>query len=166
VAQKLHEIIKVIVDTIFKAEERRIQAWTDRLCRANQEFHPGCQMFFWGNRWFRLSNVAGNVPLKHRKPLHSSLCEDADNLLKDAQLVDNDKAFVKQTIFSLLEPCKDVQDIRDTLPEYLVDVVQWKQSLSRTRPAAFTIQNNERALRQYEKMLPLLQVYSTARLIY
>jgi hypothetical protein len=165
-AQKKHEIITLIMKTMFQAEERRIQNWTDRLCRANQEFHKKCQMFFWNGRFFRMSNVVGNIPQDKRAPLHSSLCDEADHLIADTKQPDDDKAFMKQAIFVLLEPCETTQDIRDALPEYLVDLVRWETSLPRTREAGYTIQNNPRALRDYHKMLPKIQIYSTARLIY
>ena len=164
--QKMHEIIDQIIKTLFEPEQRRIQSWTDRLCKQNQEYHPQCQMFFWQGHFFRQSNIRGMIPKEKRKPLHSSLCDEADMLIKDRTIVEDDKAFVRQAIFRLLEPCQDTQDIRDALPECLVDIVRWQTSMVRTREAAFTIQNDPRALRDFEKMLPKIEVYTTARMIY
>jgi len=81
--------------------------------------------------------------------------------------VDLEKQLIKQSLSHLLIPCRSEQDIRDALPDCLSALMPRSiQALPRTNEEAWTIRNDERALRQYRKALPRIEFYSAARLIY
>ncbi len=161
----MHKLIDQMILVLFASDKRRLAEWVDRLVIMNQEagkhqFHS----FIYNGLFFRSSHVTGPIP--KRASLHISLAPQMDQLLRDKKIIDDEKSFVRQAIVQLLDPCTDLQDIRDALPDCLVSCIPaLSASFERTRPPAFTIKDNPRALRQYEKMLPNIQVYSATRLI-
>jgi hypothetical protein len=89
-----------------------------------------------------------------------------DLLVADQAIVDDNRAYVQQSLVNLFDPCESLQDMRDTLPECLVGCVPRLQQISREKEPAFTIKDNPRAMRQYLKVLPLMESYAAARLIF
>lgn len=167
-----YPIITHIIATIFAPEDRRLAGWIDRMCKANKEaYRPELgpiagqlQGFIFNGVFYRPSDVTG--PISGRKALHMSLWGEMETLEKDKKFVDTDKQFVQQTLYSLLDPCQTEQDIRDALPECLINTLPTTSRLPRTREPAFTIEGNDRAMRQYLKILPKIEVYAAARMIY
>lgn len=161
-----HDIIKGIRQALFEPEKRRLQGWIDQLAQKNKtasDLQDPLGFWFEG-RYFRPSWLGQG---KYRKPsLHISLHDEADALIADEKQVLEDNQFIAQTLFSMIEPCDTYRDIRDTLPECLVEIVTDLSSMSRTREPAFTIKNNKRALRDYQQILPKIEIYCTTRLIY
>lgn len=164
-------IINQIIKTLFASEDRRLSSWIDRMCRRNREAYrdtlPNAnqlQGFIFNGVFYRPSDVQG--PISGRKALHASLWSEMETLEKDKKIVATERDFVRQTLYALLDPCSTDQDIRDALPECLVDTLPQLKRLERTRQPAFTIEGNARAVRQYEKMLPKIEVYAAARMIY
>ena len=71
-------------------------------------------------------------------------------------------------VFRLVQGCTTRQDIRDVLPECLVaqDKDMGLQTFERTRPPAYTLDNDKRAMKQYEKILPIIEYYSGTHLLF
>lgn len=163
-----HSIIQPLMNKLFEPEGRRLQTWIDQLCKKNAEIKNLVEPvgFMYSGRWYRPSHQLR--PGKYPKvQLHISLWPEISNLHRDIGIVKNDKQFIGQTLAQLLARCNDLQDVRDTLPECLVPFADdWITSFARTRPEAFTIEGNERALRQYERVLPKMEVYSMSRLLF
>jgi hypothetical protein len=165
-----HRLIEHIAKVLFEAERRRLQNWIDKLTRANQEANtnPKLEGFLYEGVYYRPSWIGRGV--WPHGALHHSLADDMRVFLKDKKSVDDDERFIRQTLFALLYPCKNNQDIRDTLPECLLPVIAVPgiglASLSRTRQPACTIEGNARALRQYEKILPKIELYTAARMMF
>lgn len=160
----MHNLVNHIIDALFISDKRRLTEWVDRIVKQNQECHNHSDnAFIYNGQFFRASYVCGKIP--KRANLHSSLVPDMNALLKDRKIVDDQKTFVRQIIVQLLDPCENTQDIRDALPDCLSNCISDCVHIPRTRPAAYTLQNNPRALKQYNEMFPQIQTYSALRLI-
>jgi hypothetical protein len=164
--QQSHIIIDHTSKVLFEAERRRLQKWIDRLCRANQECYsnPKLEGFLYEGIYYRPSWLGRGI--WPHGALHFTLADEMRAFLIDKKIVDDDERFIRQTLFALLHPCKTDQDIRDTLPECLIPVISGLASYPRTRQPACTIEGNARALRQYEKILPKIELYTAARMIF
>jgi hypothetical protein len=161
-----HEVIKRIMSGLFSAEERRLASAKERILISNKEFyrdkpHDG---FMYLGMPYDIQGLPRGPRV--RVSLHRKLHDEMDTLLKDQQQVEMDHKIIGQLLGSLLLPCSSLQDIRDALPNCVVDTLDELKALSRTRPVAFTIQDNERLTRQFEKILPRIEFYSTTRLLY
>jgi hypothetical protein len=164
-----YNIIHSIADKLFEAEERRINAMIVKLNQQNKRLSEAKVDGFLYNGQLYMPKQGSLLVLgvnQSKVPLHISLHSEMDKLAKDDKIVRDDRSFIIQTLFILLSPCVSKQDIRDTLPECIVDCAGDLQRLSRTREPAWSIQHNPRAIKQYHKLLPKLEIYAAARLIY
>lgn len=160
----LFKLTDQIVGQLLNAEIRRLSNWQDKLVQKNQEYYPNTYGFLFNGSRHKQSNVTGQLP---RFPeLHPDLWEEGYRFHKDVVALKQETAFVRQALVSVLEDCKDNQDIRDALPDCIVDMIDPLRGLSRTREEAFTIQNKPRQLRQWQKARPNIDVYAAARLIF
>lgn len=159
-----HTLIDAIIQTLFSAEERRLTKAIDEMCRSNTEaYKEQLDGFHYQGRFFRPEGLKGHLK---RKVLHLSLHPQMDLHLRDEASIQADQQAIRQTLFQLLDPCKSDQDVRDTLPNCLTDTLGKVAQLQRMAEPAFTIADNPRAMKQYLKVLPKLEMYSAARLLY
>jgi hypothetical protein len=166
--QKTHEILSEILTTIFQPEYRRLGKWIDRLCSENRAAYgdPELVGFIYNGIVYKpLELKASNTAIK-RRGLHQDLAPNMDAYLKDLDLLTKDKAFISQSLMKLIDPCKNMQDVRDALPNCLGDTHSELLGIPREREPGWTIQDDPRAIRQYEKILPKIEMYSAGRLIY
>jgi hypothetical protein len=105
-------------------------------------------------------------PRQSRVALHLSLVGEMQDFLNEKQRVESEKKLISQVLFNLLNPCTSNQDIRNTLPECLVGYIPDLAKLHRTNSEAYTIQDNPRALHQYETALLKIEVFVATQLLY
>lgn len=159
-----HKVIDHIINVLFAAERRRLTRAIDDLCKSNQEaYGEKLDGFHYQGRFYRPEGLMGQLK---RKVLHLSLFDRMDLHLADEAAVKADEQFIRQTLFQLLDPCKTPQDMRDALPNCLADALGEHSRLPRMNEEAFTIRDNPRAMKQYNKIRPKLDLYSAARLLY
>lgn len=160
-----HKVIDHIIQLLFAAEDRRLTAAIDQMCRDNNEAYAPERFdgFHYQGRFYRPDGLRGNLK---RKVLHLSLHPKMDLHLKDEAAVRLDEQMIRQTLFQLLDPCRSEQDMRDALPNCLSDTLGEIGRLPRQSAEAFTILDNPRAMKQYNKVRPKLELYSAARLLY
>lgn len=161
--------IKTITDALFAPELRRFAKAEDALSDANQEV-TGLALdgFTYQGVFYRhsRSSTTSGTAVHARRALHLSLWPRMDAHLADKKSVEEDRAAIRQMLFRLLEPCFCDADIRDAVPECVVDALpDHITSLQRARSVDFFLRH-PRDYRQYERVLPILQLYSAARLIY
>lgn len=162
-----HQWIDQILKELFAPDHRRLVAWVDKLCENNQEIvGKDVHGFIYAGAFYRPSNVRGVIT--GRKSLHSSLAPKMEDFLRSKQIMEVEKTKLRQALFMLLEPCNDQQDIRDTLPECIVDCLpELRQHYpNRKKAVAFTIASNERAMKTFNRLLPKMEEYSVARMIF
>lgn len=170
--QNSHEWIKAITDRLFAPEERRIDKMIDELNQRNGAI-KGKQLFGFmhlGKRYVPESCKVQAAALRRQQIMPSlafELNDDASTFITDVKKVELDKEQIKQVLFKLLYQANTLQDIRDSLPECLVPLVPEIAKLSRHNDdPTWLIRNDHRALRQYEKMLPKIELYAMTRMIY
>jgi hypothetical protein len=89
-----------------------------------------------------------------------------NQLLHINKMINFDMQMVGQSLTKLISPCLNPQDVRDALPECVINLLTYYAWPTRTKPPAWPIQGNERDLRQYEKALVKIESYCAMRLIY
>lgn len=157
--------INVIFEEMFAPQERRLQLRIDDLHRQNQEItRTRLDGFMYMGRFYKPIDVPNGPGT--RQTLHLDLWDDMNAHLKDRQNVEHDKQLIRACLFWLLEPCRDLQEIRDTLPDCVAQLCYPEiQALERMRNPGFTLVN-DRQRRGYEKQLPKMEAYSAARYIH
>lgn len=160
-------VIDQIVSHLFEPDNRRLQAWIDKIDGQNREAHNDQTLlgFTHMGRYFRPSHLAGAEPIG-KKLIHSNLNPTIEAYLADERLVEDDKAMIRQGLSLLLDPCKDMQEVRDALPECLVDFLPELKEFERMSSELFTIEDNPRALKNFNKIRPKIDSYAVARLMF
>lgn len=96
---------------------------------------------------------------------HKTLMDSFDQLAKDKAQLQMNHQKIRQGIGMLLRPCKTRQDIRDVLPDTLVNLTDLKQ-LTRTREEAYSIAGSGMLKQQYDKTMELVFMYLGTKLLY
>jgi hypothetical protein len=160
-----NKYIDAIKNALFVAEDRRYEKQITDLHRSNQEcMGQSLDGFMYEGTFYKPATSPFGKGI--RRTLHLSLWDNMMAVLKDRKIVETDKQLIGQMLFKLLDPCFSHQDIRDAIPECIIDVCgQEITSLSRCRNPGFFL-NHPRDFRQYDEILPKIEFYSAARLIY
>lgn len=160
-----YEYISFILTALFSAEERRFAKAFDRLSEENQQL-IGHRLdgFMYQGAFYRHSQaLAGSG---ERRTLHLNLWPGMQDILRDRDEVERDRALMRQILFKLLEPCTQLQEIRDAIPECIVDAAPPEIAAMQRQNNGVGWINNPRDIKLYNKMLPKMEFYSAARLMY
>jgi hypothetical protein len=156
-------MIQHMMQKLFVAEDRRITKALDVLIKQNQEatgmLSDG---FMYQGKFYRHSNAAAGGGA--RTTLDLSLWPQMERLLQEKEEIELDRRQIEQVLFRLIEPCANLQHVRDAVPDCIIDITPAEvRELGRMgRPNWQTL----RDLRQYNKILPRIEFYSATRLIY
>lgn len=163
-----HKSIQELLEQLFAADMRHLNKTINTLCAKNKAIKGGMiDGFIYSG--IRYLPTAGNIIVADRgeamPTLDRSLYPEMEAHLADKKNIEAERTNIAQMLYRLLKPCKSPQEIRDALPECLVGYLAECKSLPRLREAAYTFAGDERAQRQYEKLLPKIEAYSVAQLI-
>lgn len=164
-----YNVAKDIAIALLSPEFRRLDSEIEKLNAANKEVKRlAVDGFIYGGLYFlpktgtRIVAGAGRA----KPTLHFSLVDRMETWLKDNKAIIDDSSLIRQMLFRLLSSCRNETEVRNALPECLVSLVQGLSSLHRSDEVAYTLAGDERAKRQFEKILPRMEFYSATRLIY
>lgn len=162
----MFKLIKHLLSELFVAEKRRLDKAVADLIRENNEL-CGVQaagFLHYGEYYtaegFQTMTAGGKVTL------HNSLTDKIDWHIKDAKIVADDERLIGQIVFKLIDPCETLQDMRDSLPDCLATMIPELAKLPRHNEQGWSLRQDVRASRQFEKLLPKIEMYSAARLLY
>lgn len=162
-------LVSQLIKTMFDPEEDRLHKQIVEFNTENKKLRGVLfDGFLFRGQFYR--PMRGSVTLGPKNvgtpTLHYSLCPDMELWVRDRKLVDEDKSLIRQTLHQVLRKCHYDDQARNALPECLVSLVPELKGLPRLDDAAWTIVNDERSYRQYQKVLPKMEFYSTVRLFY
>lgn len=168
-----HEWIDAITARLFAAEHRRINSMIEELNRKNSEFKKKVLYGFihMGERYIPEScraQFAANRRQQIALPtLAFELLPEASAFVSDINKIKLDKDQIKQVLFKLMYQANTLQELRDTVPEVIVPLVPELAGISREmRDPTYLIKSDWRAVRDYEKVIPKIELYAMAALIY
>ena len=168
-----HEWIDRIIAKLFAAEGRRINTIIEELNRKNSEIKrkvlPG--FIHMGKRYIPESyknQVSINRQQKITLPtLAFELLSEASTFIADYNKIKIDQDLIKQTLFKLIYQANNLQELRDALPDVIVFLLPEFVGINRCiQDPTYLIRNDWRAIRDYEKVLPKIELYAMAHLIY
>lgn len=160
----LYELVNNLTNKLINADFRRIKNDIDRLIEQHQEVTNDARMGFMYNGDYYRHSQSRTI---ERLPMLAFTLSDAMAVIvKDKKQVELDKQQIGQILGKLLKDCKNSQQVRDALPDCLVSLVPDLAKLSRSVPVETMIGNDERLLRQYHKILPVIEVYSVGHMMY
>lgn len=159
-----------IVKHLFMAELKRLDMVLNGIIDKNDHIHgvPVSAGFMYQGEFFQRSNASRPPTYGERLALNPDLWGEMDKYHRATSRLIAEVHLVNQTVYRLVRGCMTYQDVRDALPECLVvqDQSGNYKGLPRTRPAAWTIEPNSMAWNQYEKVLPSIEYYAAAHLLF
>lgn len=162
----MFDLITRLKQVIFEAEERRLGKERDQFAFENARLEPtAADGFLYGSIYF--STLEPSLRSKGKRgPVSHSLVPALDAHMKDRKQIEFDKVRVSQALAIVLKDCRTAQDIRDTLPNCLTEVFEQTKTLPRLNEEAFTLRDNPRAMKQYQKLKELIEFYMVSRMLY
>ena len=161
-----------LVDSIFSAEEGRLQGTIDGIIERNRLLVTGGQMlcFRYENGDLFISSKAAVRPgprtawpslHKHnRAALHAYYSDNA--------VVQEDRQRITQALFNATLGCNSWQDWRDTLPDFMVSLHPALQATKRMRNEHYELRmdHQKRVYDAWLEILPTIEFYVAARMMY
>lgn len=149
---------------LFNPDLSRLRTWIDRLVKLNQEeMGEDLAGFLFNGQWYRHSSLGKGKYVK--KPLAYGLTAEMESYLEDEKIILMDKKLIHQAVYLRVMNCMTLQDVRDALPDCLTELFPELARLERIRNEQFFV-NNLSDLRQWSKILPKIEQYSVARLMF
>lgn len=160
-----NDCIDLIIRNIGEADQKLIATQTEDLIRKNGDRTNDYNGFLFGGTYYTMLSVKDARKLK-KQVLSPDLYDDGTILKKTISEFYNDTQRLKQGLNVLLRDCKDLQDIRDALPNACRIVLPQIYSLQRTREVAWTLKDKPLLLDQYPQTEHLLTYYLSSRMLY
>lgn len=158
------EPVQVIHQVLEEPEKRRMIAYLDRIISKQTELTHCQPGFIYKGLTYRHSSIPrGKIEYVG---LHSLLYDQMDSFLQDQLATREEIKRISQILLPLIRPCRDLQDLRDALPECLVTSFTNISGLPRTRPVAWCLDPESRHWRQFHNALPIIETYAAARFLY
>ena len=162
-------LITALTNSLFEAEKRRLNSLIIDINKDNKELKSlKVDGFMYGGKFYLPTSISTTIngPGVSKSTLHVSLYKEIDRWIADSKIIKDDHDLIKQMLYRLLKPCQTNQDIRDTLPECLVKLIPSISTHPRSEEPGYTLLGDERASRQFRKLLPKMELYATTRLFY
>ena len=160
------------ISALFEAEERRLKKIKDKLVEDNNKLNDTDHICFVFNGDYYVHSrmlfnpVHTQSAVSPKASLHLSLTDGMQEFLADKKTVDSDRHQIAQILYRLICKVTTIQQIRNAMPECIVSLVPSLSSLQRTAPQLEYFNEDERLIRQYNSLLPKIEMYSVTRYIY
>lgn len=160
------DMINTLVDNLFRTEFRRLEKRELELVKENKLLSGGRQDGFF-YRGILYSDLCKTIAYKGNKAnVHPLLVPAMEKHVEDRKQVEFDRLLVKQTLALLFNSVRSLQDLRDALPNQLVEMIDPIKDLKRTRPEGYNLMAEPRKAKQYKKFREKIEFYTATRLLY
>ena len=159
--------VNLLTKALFLAETRRIGVIVTELTQQNNAEKKTNSVGF---RHIGETFVIPRLKRTSKTPLPTlsfTLTNEGNDLLKERRALDLDKSLISQVLYKQLYQCNNLQEVRDSLPDCLVALIPELAKIPRQMTDPLWInRNDERAMAQYRKILPKIEMYSVGQLLY
>lgn len=159
-----HRWVSFLLNALFKAEERRTTSLIKTLCdEATSVSKKKYEGFVYQGVSYTCSNERKKLGIY---PLPFQLTETCTAFISEIRKVDNDRVRIKQLLIKIINNCSTPQEIRDSLPDCLVNLTSLKDYDRIHLNMFYLIESDKYNLAEYKKLLPVIEAYSVSHLIY
>lgn len=163
-------ITDMILTQLSTAEERRLQSVIDKLIEDNDANRGAItNVISWSNEVFWHSGVSiasgGNKKIPFNLSLHLSGRMSA--FLAERDKLRTDTAQIKDLLRAMIGNTKVAQEIRDRLPECLVQFAPgWIATLPRVNEIQHELRFDRALWKRYQLIAPKIEMYAATQLLY
>ena len=158
--------VETVKTKLFAPEKRRLQKMIDHLVERNAETLIGVVGHF-GFMFDGQNYLKSNAQYaKGRFPtLRFDLNDEMYSVLEDRKQVELDKAQIGQILSKLQYHAQNMQERRDALPECIVNLFPELRAIERRSQPSFFMDGSD-TFQEWERMMPKIESYAIASLIY
>lgn len=162
----LHAFLDGVLDLLFEPEGRRLDAIVTELDAANREIRGHTVMGFMHNGQVHIPKAAKTRQNRGYPALSFLLTNRAAEWNADMKQIGEDKQFIKQILWLVTKDCQTMGEVRDALPESIVELVPSMSNMQRIKQDGYTVKHDERLYAQYLKIRDKIDVYWACRMLY
>ena len=161
--------VSKLVDDLFTAARTHLIKHKTEFMSSLHDLEPYKFLRFRGKVYRKSSGEEVSVPAKFfNYPAIKSLPAHGvayfSDLLNQESQVERDKVALTQLFTVMTDKCVNEQDLRDALPDMVLPE-KLKMRLPRTRPAAYTLEDNPAQMARYQKQYRKMCQYAAMRLL-
>ena len=161
--------VSKLVDDLFTAARAHLIKHKTEFMSSLHDLEPYKFLRFRGKVYRKSSGEEVSVPAKFfNYPAIKSLPAHGvayfSDLLNQESQVERDKVALTQLFTVMTDKCVNEQDLRDALPDMVLPE-KLKMRLPRTRPAAYTLEDNPAQMARYQKQYRKMCQYAAMRLL-
>lgn len=114
----------------------------------------------------------GHVPFRNRgkqsilPSLAFELATAGTKIVQQTNNLERDEKEIRQILFKLLDHCTCKQDIRDSLPEPVVQLFPDIACMPRIVPVAHYMDKDKLTRNEFDRLLPKIEAYAISKLFY
>lgn len=162
----LYDVQSLLVRSLTLPEETAIHHAGLALVQQHNSLSPTSQVDVLSHQGESFAGPTAGMGLRPQiGPPHASLIGQADLLVQRKKTLAHDRKRIMNILGLMSRHARSLQDFRDLLPEVCSSLLPELSQLSRTREEAYSIQGNERAMRDYHTLRGLIEFYAASRLI-
>ena len=161
--------VSKLIDDLFTAARAHLNKQKIEFMSSLHDLEPYKFLRFRGKVYRKSSGEEVSVPAKFFNypaikslPVHG-VAYFSDLLNQESQM-ERDKVALTQLFTVMTDKCVNEQDLRDALPDMVLPE-KLKMRLPRTRPAAYTLEDNPAQMARYQKQYRKMCQYAAMRLL-
>lgn len=114
----------------------------------------------------------GHAPFKNKgkqsilPSLAFELAASGTKIVQQANNLERDEKEIRQILFKLLDHCICKQNIRDSLPEPVVQLFPSLSKMPRIVPVAHYMDKDKLTVNEFNRLLPKIEAYAISKLFY
>lgn len=161
--------VSKLVDDLFTAARAHLIKHKTEFMSSLHDLEPYKFLRFRGKVYRKSSGEEVSVPAKlfnysAIKSLPAHGVAYFSDLLNQESQMERDKVALTQLFTVMTDKCVNEQDLRDALPDMVLPE-KLKMQLPRTRPAAYTLEDNPAQMARYQKQYRKMCQYAAMRLL-
>lgn len=154
-----------IMDCLLAKDHSKLRGMLEELIERNYALGGPKEGFLMEGQFLTVLPSKQQFLAEKRMP-HSSLHSEVREYLAECKLLDSEAKAIRQGLSLLTSYCKTSQDLRDALPEDIVELSPNLRKMTRYRPEAWCLEGKEYHLRQYALAKEKMMFYITNQMLY
>lgn len=171
-----HKWLDKIVAILFEPETRRLDRLVSVINAKNAEYKgKACYGFMHMGEVYVPSEHVQSFRAVHGRrgasntvpTLAIQLMDEARDFMSEVNKIKLDKDQIRQILFKLIYQANTLQELRDAIPDCVAALLPELKDKHRFMPEpTYLHPGDDRIAREYERMLPKMELYAMTRLLY
>jgi len=165
-APGMSQLTPIFIQAVEAREKDRLEQIKLKLIERNHRLGGSPIGFMFAGRVFTNCRKPRPHELASLGFLDQSLRNEGNAWQEETRLVESELRRLRQSLDSVLAACKNLQDVRDMLPDTAKSIYDPLRSLDRTRPPGFLFEDSELRMSAFVTTEELIGFFAANRILY